>query len=536
MEVVRLRCPHSVRGLARLVPGVLLGAALLSLLSSCSDRGARDPTTLVERSLPSVVLLPKTAEDGTRSYGAGVVVDASGLVLTNKHVVDGSGTLQAMLHRQDRPSYTPLDGGLSRYLFEHERELRPALVLRTDASLDLAVVQTRVEPGEASPLPPCARAPRLGEPVLALGHPQEAVWSFTSGVVSAIHQGAIQHDAAVNAGNSGGPLLDEQGCVLGINTTKILGGSEGMAFAQPIDIAMRVVDSARDLLAVDRSTPEKAARSCIEAQELGSAATLQCYDWDWKWQRLQDEVRFLDTLGFAQPGALAQAIEREGGHALWSERRQQGVLGFFQGSGPSDEPPAKGKLELLTRPPDAVLERAGLDLEVWKRLETQARERLREREEQDERQLIEKNRLVVALNDGETVRKLLKSGIRVESVEYLQSERAWVHIAGRNPDGSRYGWTELYHLRDGAWVQIEPALEADTDRLPQGWPPPFIELETQRWGTRLSLLSWYAWRGATESEREEARAKVRERWSEVIRLAPSEQREGITVEVVGARP
>src|SRR6202008_2203894 len=138
---------------------------------------------------------------------------------------------------------------------------------REDPTLDLAVIHINADTSKY-PVPRFAsELPCRGEPVLALGHPQETVWSFTSGVVSTLHHAAIQHDAAINPGSSGGPLLNSRGEVIGINTSKLFSGTDGVAFARPIDLARGLIGWEAHC-EIDLATPQAAATSCIRAQEI----------------------------------------------------------------------------------------------------------------------------------------------------------------------------------------------------------------------------------------------------------------------------
>lgn len=165
------------------------------------------------------------------SMGSGFIVDSAGLVVTNNHVVEGAETIQ--IHLQD--------GTL----------LKAELVGR-DPKTDLAVI--RVKP--TTPLPTVAFGDsdkaRVGEWVIAIGNPFGLGGSVSLGIVSArnrdINAGPyddyIQTDAAINKGNSGGPLFDLDGNVIGINTAIFSpsGGSVGIGFSVPANTAKGVVD------------------------------------------------------------------------------------------------------------------------------------------------------------------------------------------------------------------------------------------------------------------------------------------------------
>jgi serine protease Do len=171
-------------------------------------------------------------EDRTvNSMGSGFVIDAAGLIVTNNHVVEGAETMT--VHFQDGS------------------ELKAELVGR-DAKTDLAVI--RVKPDK--PLPAVSFGDsdklRIGEWVMAIGNPFGLGGSVSLGIVSArnrdINAGPyddfIQTDAAINKGNSGGPLFNLAGDVVGINTAIFspTGGSVGIGFSVPANTAKGVVD------------------------------------------------------------------------------------------------------------------------------------------------------------------------------------------------------------------------------------------------------------------------------------------------------
>jgi putative serine protease PepD len=164
--------------------------------------------------------------------GSGIVLSTAGLILTNEHVVDGASTITVSL-----------DGQSGR--------TRQATVVAEDRSIDLALV--RISPSGLT-LHPLSLADSsttlVGDPAYAIGNPFGLNWTLTTGVVSAVNrqiespnQTAIGHviqtDAALNPGNSGGPLIDSSGAVIGVNsqiasaasTTGGQGGSTGVGFA-----------------------------------------------------------------------------------------------------------------------------------------------------------------------------------------------------------------------------------------------------------------------------------------------------------------
>jgi serine protease Do len=165
-----------------------------------------------------------------RGQGSGFIVSADGLILTNAHVVRGASEVTVKL--SDR------------------REFR-AKVLGADSRTDVAVLKV-----DAKNLPVVAlgdpKDVQVGDAVLAIGAPFGFEQTATQGIVSAKGRSLpgdsfvpfIQTDAAVNPGNSGGPLFDAQGRVIGINAQiySRSGGFQGLAFAIPINVAMNVKD------------------------------------------------------------------------------------------------------------------------------------------------------------------------------------------------------------------------------------------------------------------------------------------------------
>ena len=197
--------------------------------------GLQSVQDVVAESSPAVVLV--TAGSGANgSLGSGFLVDRRGRVLTNAHVVDDDDTVTVTFD----------DGTVS-----------PAEVLGKDQSTDLAVLGVERVPADVAPLP-LGRSSDLvvGDPVVAIGNPFGLERTATTGIVSALKriitspnnfqiQNVIQTDAAINQGNSGGPLLDRRGRVVGINSqiASESGGSDGIGFAVPIDTIRPVADA-----------------------------------------------------------------------------------------------------------------------------------------------------------------------------------------------------------------------------------------------------------------------------------------------------
>ena len=175
-------------------------------------------------------------EQVQRSLGSGVIVDGSGLVMTNNHVIEGASEVKIAL--------------------ADKREFEAEVLLK-DARTDLAVLRvkdgrekfTAIDLGNSDEL-------QVGDVVLALGNPFGVGQTMTHGIVSALartqvgitdYQFFIQTDAAINPGNSGGALVDLAGRLVGLNTAIFSrsGGSQGIGFAIPVNMVKVVIASAK---------------------------------------------------------------------------------------------------------------------------------------------------------------------------------------------------------------------------------------------------------------------------------------------------
>src|SRR6187397_347682 len=211
--------------------------------------GSAQPVTIDESSAtidvaakvnPAVVQITTSGDANTdlgiipaTGVGSGVIYDAAGWILTNRHVIEGSDTMKVELN--DGRSFTGSVYGI-------------------DTLTDLAIVKI-----DGTDLPTAALghsdALKVGQLVIAIGSPLGTYSnSVTSGIVSAKGRSIttddgdnlnnlIQTDAAINPGNSGGPLLDANGAIVGINTA-IATNSNGIGFAIPIDIARPIMEQA----------------------------------------------------------------------------------------------------------------------------------------------------------------------------------------------------------------------------------------------------------------------------------------------------
>ncbi|MFC7377938.1 trypsin-like peptidase domain-containing protein [Brevundimonas sp. GCM10030266] len=210
-----------------------------------AERGVFTFATDLERALPAVVQVttlgsssgPSSGDNEPRptSSGSGAVIDAAqGIVVTNNHVVEGGQKFTVDL----------TDG-----------RIFDAVLIGADKATDIAVLQitapdlSQIEVASSDNL-------RTGDLAFAVGYPLGLDQTLTMGVISGLGRSGmgdriedyIQTDAAVNSGNSGGPLLDSRGRLIGINTSILSGGgggNDGIAFAVPSRIMMYVVEQLR---------------------------------------------------------------------------------------------------------------------------------------------------------------------------------------------------------------------------------------------------------------------------------------------------
>ncbi len=237
--------------LHRFWPLVILVAAILSAPPAQAAERRTDVVRVVERVSPAVVSVrtqvmvhrpvndpfawffrdfsPPRQRRVETSQGSGVIIDASGLVLTNYHVISAGGEIELELVGGRRVA---------------------AEVVGTAPEHDLAVL--RVAGGERLPSVAMgtSRDLMIGESVIAIGNPFGLSHTVTTGVISALgriiraeertYVDFIQTDASINPGNSGGPLLNINGELVGVNTA-VYGHAQGIGFAIPIDKARRIV-------------------------------------------------------------------------------------------------------------------------------------------------------------------------------------------------------------------------------------------------------------------------------------------------------
>ena len=234
--------PEDPESLEEMLEDYTLAVHKLPGQLSSNDTGKTlSPVEVYEQTVNSVVGIKTEAttnvfgqEAVSASAGSGFILSEDGYVITNSHVVAGADTIQVELFNDE--SY-------------------PAELVGADSSFDIAVLKIEAEGlrpvtvGDSDTL-------KVGEDVVAIGNPLgELTFTMTSGILSALDreintdgnpQNMIQTNAAINSGNSGGPLFDMDGNVIGVTTAKYSGSTtsgttiEGLGFAIPINTALKV--------------------------------------------------------------------------------------------------------------------------------------------------------------------------------------------------------------------------------------------------------------------------------------------------------
>ena len=297
------------------------------------DAAPGSVTAAAQTVLPSTVDIRATTAQGA-AEGSGVILTADGDVLTNNHVVAGGGQLTVTL----------ADGS------EH-----PATVVGTSPSYDLAVIRLQ----DASGLTPAALGEssslQVGQSVVAIGSPRGLTGTVTTGIVSALDRtvqvqgedgtavvyNGLQTDAPINQGNSGGPLVNLDGQVVGINSAIATAGGQdsgsiGLGFAIPIDQARRVAQEIMDggtatkpVLGVQGSTATGSddGAPIAAVQEGSPAATAGLQAGDVVTQvddvRVADFADLIARIGAHEPGEQVTLTVTNGG----AERTVQVTLG-----------------------------------------------------------------------------------------------------------------------------------------------------------------------------------------------------------------
>jgi S1-C subfamily serine protease len=221
--------------------------ATIDVPAAAAKPAAFDPGAIYRARIAGVVTV-SSVFGGGEAGGSGFVVSGDGLVMTNAHVVTNSAT--SGVQPQDVKKADAV------YVRFADQQQVPAQIVGFDLFADVAVLRVSDPSVTLAPVPlGDSDHVVVGQPVAAIGSPFFEAGSLSVGVVSAVNRslssgtgfgipGAIQTDAAINHGNSGGPLFDANGRVIGINSQirTTGGGGEGVGFAVPIDLAKRSMD------------------------------------------------------------------------------------------------------------------------------------------------------------------------------------------------------------------------------------------------------------------------------------------------------
>lgn len=202
-----------------------------SLIELASKENALSIPDIYKKITPSVVGITSAVSGGTQT-GTGIIISEDGYIITNAHVVDGANQVTALLNDGTQIG---------------------AVIVGSDSQTDIAVLKinktglTKAEFGNSDDL-------EVGELAIAIGNPlgEQFTNSTTAGIISALNRevtiedkqlSLIQTDAAINNGNSGGPLVNSYGLVIGITSAKISTEfAEGMGFAIPINNTIPIVN------------------------------------------------------------------------------------------------------------------------------------------------------------------------------------------------------------------------------------------------------------------------------------------------------
>jgi S1-C subfamily serine protease len=227
---------------------VVQQAPLASANASQTQNSSLTPRDIYKRDAPGVVFIrsqivqrsqspfdPFPQDQSGQATGSGIVLDKSGTILTNAHVIDNAVKVTVQFG---------------------DKSLVDAKVIGKDASDDIALLKVPTDGVTLTPLPlGDSNSVQVGDPTIAIGNPFGLDRTLTTGVVSALQReitapngftidNVIQTDAPINPGNSGGPLIDATGRVIGVNSQIETGGGQGsvgIGFAVPINTAKKII-------------------------------------------------------------------------------------------------------------------------------------------------------------------------------------------------------------------------------------------------------------------------------------------------------
>jgi len=342
-----------------------------------------------------------------------------------------------------------------------------------------------------------------------VGHPAGNLWSFTRGVVSAVHRGAVQHDASANGGNSGGPLLDMQGRLVGINTFKLLEAAgqvvDGISYARPMSIAAPLYDD-EAVFPMDLSSPESSIRSFWMAVELGRVEALNAVDMQASWELFKEANLGIKTTWYKEdfPVLLEEAGERYGLSADSMQMMQEGMAVSFEAYLREifDDKESKDDFLVQYRAGGEALILGTLELDdeesfeenlelMFEELEQEATDERRAEIEayQSSEEIVDLMKayakvvnempgafelacgLTADVENPRTLTDLLRLGMSVDAVRLVnEGQNAWVLTTGVQADGQPFGCSNYFRKSGESWLQDSLPKEADIRTLPSDFP------------------------------------------------------------------
>ncbi|KAF0242544.1 MAG: protease [Planctomycetota bacterium] len=196
--------------------------ALVLLALAATAHADEKVKALFRKCAPATVYVEcKPDKEGLVHLGSGSIIDANGLILSNRHVVASC-----------------LDGDreVAIYLFDGRRF--DAVVVQVSEELDLAILRLKDSPGELPVLEwGDSDSLEVGEDVIAIGNPDGLKWTLSTGIVSGKREDMIQTTAPLNPGNSGGPLISPEGKLIGVNTLSAYKDRNNIAFARTSNVS-----------------------------------------------------------------------------------------------------------------------------------------------------------------------------------------------------------------------------------------------------------------------------------------------------------
>lgn len=266
--------------LQRVIPVGLAMALLVSAGASPAAARELTPKEIYKQHAKAVVLIFATDGSAQGSAGTGSIISKEGEVITNAHVVSKEGTPFKKVFIYLKPD--KLVGSMKDDLKERYK----ATIIDLDPTLDLALLKIDDPPANLQTLPfTDPDKVEIGDPVVAIGHPETGgLWTLTTGAVSAVvkdFQGVdgkdvFQTEASVNRGNSGGPLLNAYGQMVGINTCISRRAADGLAITAinfslkssvPVEWMKR-----RKLMTLAYAQPETGGSAAVASSEKGKPA------------------------------------------------------------------------------------------------------------------------------------------------------------------------------------------------------------------------------------------------------------------------